>query len=63
MADLQASIKKCEFHSTHMRYLSFILTTEDIKVDPEKTTVVRNWAILITVQDVQLFLRFCNFYQ
>ena len=62
MAGLQASIKKCEFHVTCMRYLGFILTTESIEVDPEKTAVVRNWAILITMQDVQSFLRFCNFY-
>ena len=41
-AGLQASIKKCEFHVTHTKYLGFILITEDIKVDSEKTAVVRN---------------------
>ena len=41
-AGLQASIKKCEFHVTCIRYLGFILTTEGIEVDSEKTAVVRN---------------------
>ena len=35
-AGLQASIKKYEFHITQTKYLGFILTTEDIEVDPEK---------------------------
>ena len=41
-ADLQASIKKCEFHVTCTKYLGFILITEDIEVDSEKTAVVIN---------------------
>ena len=49
MAGLQASIKKCEFHVTCMKYLSFILITEGIEVDSEKTAVVRNWMVPITV--------------
>ena len=36
-AGLQVSIKKCEFHVTQTKYLGFILTTEGIEVDPEKT--------------------------
>lgn len=61
-AGLQASIKKCEFHVTQTKYLGFILTTEGIEVDPEKTAVVRNWAVPTTVRGVQSFLGFCNFY-
>ena len=34
--ELQASIKKCEFHITQTKYLGFILTTESIEVDLEK---------------------------
>lgn len=39
-AGLQVSIKKCEFHIIHTKYLSFILTTEGIEVDLEKTAVI-----------------------
>lgn len=46
-----------------MKYLGFILTTNGIEVDPEKTAVICNWAVPATVQGVQSFLGFCNFYQ
>jgi hypothetical protein len=36
---------------------------EGIEVDPEKVQTIRNWQILTTVQRVQSFLGFCNFYQ
>ena len=35
-AGLQLDVKKCEFHVTETRYLGFIVSTEEIKVDPEK---------------------------
>ncbi|BCR85209.1 uncharacterized protein ACHE_20667S [Aspergillus chevalieri] len=62
-AGLQASIKKCEFHVTRTKYLGFILTTDGIEVDPEKTAVICNWAVPTTVRGVQSFLGFCNFYR
>lgn len=62
-AGLQASIKKCEFHVTRTRYLGFILTTDGIEVDPEKMQVVHDWKGPSTVQRIQSFLGFCNFYQ
>ena len=61
-AGLQASIKKCEFHVTRTKYLGFILTTDGIEVDPEKTQVIHDWNVPSTVQGVQSFLGFCNFY-
>lgn len=62
-AGLQASIKKCEFHVTRTKYLGFILTTDGVEVDPEKTAVISNWGIPTTVRGVQSFLGFCNFYR
>ena len=61
-AGLQASIKKCEFHVTRTNYLGFILTTNGIEVDPEKTAVICDWAVPTTVWVVQSFFGFCNFY-
>jgi hypothetical protein len=37
---LQASIKKCKFHVTKTRYLSFIISMDSIQVDPEKVIAV-----------------------
>jgi transposase InsO family protein len=62
-AGLQASIKKCDFHVTRTKYLGFIISTEGIEVDPEKTAVIRDWEQPTTVKGIQSFLGFCNFYR
>jgi transposase InsO family protein len=62
-AGLQAAIKKSEFHVTKTKYLGFIVSTDGISVDPEKTAVIREWQTPTTVKGVQSFLGFCNFYR
>ncbi|HEV7235587.1 MAG TPA: reverse transcriptase family protein, partial [Ktedonobacteraceae bacterium] len=62
-AGLQAAIHKCEFHVTRTKYLGFIVSTEGIEADPEKTAVVCDWKAPTTVRGVQSFLGFCNFYR
>ncbi len=39
-AGLQADIRKCEFGVTRTKYLGFIISTDGIEVDPEKTAVI-----------------------
>ena len=62
-AGLQASIGKCEFHVKRTKYLGYIVTTEGIEVDSDKTAVVQKWREPATVKGVQSFLGFCNFYR
>jgi hypothetical protein len=60
---LQIDLKKYEFYVTRTKYLGFIISTDGIKVDPEKISVVKNWKPLIIVKNIQFFLGFCNFYR
>jgi transposase InsO family protein len=62
-AGLQADIKKCEFSVTSTKYLGFIISTDGIKVDPEKVTAIKSWSYPTSVKGVQAFLGFCNFYR
>lgn len=62
-AGLQASLPKCEFHTTRTRYLGFIISTNGVEVDPEKVSVVTQWKQPETMRGVQSFLGFCNFYR
>ena len=39
---LQVDIKKTEFYVTRTKYLSFIVSTNSIKVDPEKIFTIVN---------------------
>lgn len=51
-AELQASIKKYEFHITWTKYLGFILITDGIEVDLEKIQIIYNWKVPNTIQGI-----------
>ena len=59
---LQADIKKSEFSVKRTKYLGFIISTNGIETDLEKTVTINQWTPPQTVKGVQLFLSFCNFY-
>ena len=62
-AGLQADIVKCKFHVTEVNYLGLIITSNGICIDPHKVSVVQQWETPTYVRDVQLFIRFANFYR
>jgi hypothetical protein len=62
-AGLQVDIRKSEFHVTQTKYLGFIVSTDSIETDPEKTAVIDQWEPPRTVKGIQSFLGFCNFYR
>ena len=41
-ARLQVDIKKSEFCVIYIKFLGFIISTNNIKVDPEKVIVIKN---------------------
>ena len=53
---------KCEFHQTETEYHGFIVSQQDIKMDPVKTKAIRTWAKPMRKKEILSFLRFCNFY-
>ena len=62
-AGLEADIKKSEFGVKRTKYLGFIISTDGIEADPEKTSVIDQWELPRNVKGVQSFLGFCNFYR
>ena len=40
-----------------------VISQEGIEMDPEKVSAVLNWEVPKTIQDVQCFLGFANFYR
>lgn len=56
---LYVKAEKCDFHSSSVSFLGFIVGEETISMDSEKVQAVRAW----TTQDqLQRFLGFANFY-
>jgi len=51
-AGLQANIRKLEFSVKRTKYLGFIISTDRIKADLEKTAVINQWAPPRTIKGV-----------
>lgn len=62
-AGLQADIRKSEISVIYAKYLGFIISTDGIEADPEKTSVINQWEPPRAVRGVQSFLGFCNPYR
>ena len=62
-AGLFVKAEKCEFEANKTTFLGFVISHDGIEMDPEKVSTVKNWEIPKTIQDIQCFLSFANFYR
>ena len=62
-ARLHLKPEKYHFHKQEVKYLGFIITTNGVRMDPEKVSCVLDWQTPRNVTDIQCFLRFANFYR
>jgi len=62
-SELYLDIGKCEFHRKEAKYLGLIISTEGIKMDPEKVSTILDWQTPRSVGDVQSFVGFASFYR
>ena len=61
-ADLQVNIKKSEFYVQEITFLSLLVSTEGLKMNPWKIEVIIQWVTPMKLIEVQSFIGFCNFY-
>ena len=61
--DIYLNTAKCTFSTKRVRYLSFILTTNGLEIDLKKVATILEQQTLRNVKNVQVFLRFANFYK
>ena len=62
-AGLQVDINKCEFFKTEVAFLGVILSTDGLRMDPNKVQDIVNWERPTCLKEVQAFVGFCNFYR
>ncbi len=54
--------EKCSFKAHEVDYLEVIIGGGEVKMDPAKVAIVKEWREPTKKKEVQLFLGFCNFY-
>ena len=62
-ASLFVSLKKCEFFTTEVEFLGFIVSIDGVTMDQRRVTAIQDWPKPKSFHDVQVFLGFVNFYR
>ena len=60
---LFANLKKYCFHQDEIRFLGYVVSSRGISIEAERIEVVKEWPELKSIQDIQVFLGFANFYR
>src|SRR5690606_9999942 len=62
-AKLSLKLEKCEFDTSRVQFLGFVISRDGISMDPEKVSAIRDWKSPSNTHDVQVFLGLANFYR
>jgi len=54
---------KCEFHTTEVEYLGYIISPQGLRIDEEKIRTIKEWKEPTNVKGIHRFLGFAIFYR
>ena len=60
---LFANLKKCHFYQKEVCFLGYVVSSQKIHMEEKKMDAVKAWPEPKSVQDIQVFIEFANFYQ
>lgn len=60
---LYAKPEKCEFEQQSIQFLGLVISTEGIKMDPQKVSAILTWPTPTNKKGVQQFVGFSNVYR
>jgi Reverse transcriptase (RNA-dependent DNA polymerase) len=62
-ANMRINSAKNIFHVQRVNFLGYIFIINGIKIDPVKTTGIKNWPTPKNMTEIQEFIGFANFYR
>ena len=60
---LYVNLKKCQFNTIEIEFLSFIVIIDGVRMDPKRIKMIKEWPKSKTHRELQVFLGFVNFYR
>ena len=60
---LTCKLRKCEFHSSSLSFLGFVISSDGVSMDPDRVIAITEWPTPTNVEEIQIFLGFANFYR
>lgn len=60
---LYAKAEKCEFHTTRVEFLGYVISPDGISMDTKKVQAILDWPPPHNLTETRSFLGFCNFYR
>ena len=60
---LTCKLRKCDFHATTVSFLGFIISPNGISMEPDRVAAITEWPMPTSIEDIQTFLGFANFYR
>jgi hypothetical protein len=61
--DLFANLEKCFFFKHEVDYLEFIMSENDITMNSSRVNIIMSWSMIKFFKNIQVFLKFVNFYR
>ncbi len=62
-AGLYLKLHKCEFNAKEIRFVGFIITPEEVRMEMDRIATIEEWLMPDSHRDIQVFLGFANFYR
>ena len=61
---LYANLKKCEFFKSEVKYLDFLVNKNDLYMNSLHVQTISDWHnhLFKIFHNIQIFIKFCNFY-
>ena len=58
---LFAKLKKCRFYNDKVRFLKYIMSAQEVRIEEKRINVVKNWPEPKSICDIWVFFWFCQF--